>query len=545
MVKLRDYQQLAVQHILRRIKDGCSRLYATLPTGTGKGVILASLAVQRRCVGRILVLIHRQDIALQLVKVLRQAELEVGLLMQGYRELSAPVVVATTQSVTPTMLRSLIEANEEPLSTILIDEAHHAIAGSAYERIISDIEAATSPLPVITIGYTATPYRSDKQSMLSLLPTCAFARDIPDMVRDGWLAPLRWEQVRVNIDLDEVVTTRQGGELDYAEEDLARELVRSAITNAIAQQVAPKIGQRPTLVFGVKVEHAEQLAEAFRHKGLKAQAISGACSRAEREQLFADWRAGKIQVVCNCSLLTEGFDYPEIAALVIARPTLSPGLYVQMLGRGTRPAKGKQDCLVLDVMGNHPDTSRQVVLPHIIGISKEEGGKEVERREMTDPILKALLGAKTETGLSLLDPIGQSPYRWTAYRHGYFAMVGRHEAAIIERDPKGSGLYRTRLYTMQREQQPEHRWIEQSYLPLRQQVALVHDFTSAISVKALSSKEASWLAEPASEKQLEALQRLHPGLARQARAKGWTKRIASDAITFCLLRRTLLHPPTT
>src|SRR5260221_2622938 len=260
MVKLRDYQQLAVQHILRRIKDGCSRLYATLPTGTGKGVILASLAVQRRCVGRILVLIHRQDIALQLVKVLRQAELEVGLLMQGYRELSAPVVVATTQSVTPTMLRSLIEANEEPLSTILIDEAHHAIAGSAYERIISDIEAATGPLPVITIGFTATPYRSDKQSMLSLLPTCAFARDIPDMVRNGWLAPLRWEQVRVDIDLDEVLTTRQYGELDYAEEDLARELVRSAITNAIAQQVVPKIGQRPTLVFGVKVEHAEQLA---------------------------------------------------------------------------------------------------------------------------------------------------------------------------------------------------------------------------------------------------------------------------------------------
>ena len=164
---------------------------------------------------------------------------------------------------------------------------------------------------------------------------------------------------------------------------------------------------------------------------------------------------------------------------------------------------------------------------------------------MTDPILKALLGAKTETGLSLLDPIGQSPYRWTAYRHGYFAMVGRHEAAIIERDPNGSGLYRSRLYIMQREQQPEHRWIEPSYLPLRQQVALVHDYTSAISVKALSSKEASWLDEPASEKQLEALQRMHPGLADQARAKRWSKRIASDAITFCLLRRTLLHPPTT
>jgi ATP-dependent helicase IRC3 len=244
-------------------------------------------------------------------------------------------------------------------------------------------------------------------------------------------------------------------------------------------------------------------------------------------------------------LLTEGFDFPEIAALVIARPTLSPSLYLQMLGRGTRLAAGKKDCLVLDIMGNNPDISHQVILPYVVGVVRAEGGEESERRERetTDPILKALLGAQTETSLTLLDPIGHSHYRWTAYRGGYFAMVGRHEAAIIERDPKGSGLYRSRLYTMPREQLPEHRWIEQAYLPLRQQVALVHDFTSAISVKALSSKEASWLAEPASEKQLEALQRLHPGLARQARAKGWTKRIASDAITFCLLRNTLMYPP--
>jgi hypothetical protein len=133
--------------------------------------------------------------------------------------------------------------------------------------------------------------------------------------------------------------------------------------------------------------------------------------------------------------------------------------------------------------------------------------------------------------------------RWTAYRNGYFAMVGRQEAAIIERDPTGSGLYRSRLYSMQRGEPPEHRWIEHDYVPLRQQVALVHDYTNAICVQALSSKDAMWLDEPATDKQLEALQRMHPGLARQALANGWTKRRASVAITFCLLRKTLMHPP--
>jgi superfamily II DNA or RNA helicase len=547
-MELRDYQQLAVQHITRRIEDGYSRLYVTLPTGTGKSVILAAVATQELEAGRILILIHRQEIALQLVQTLRQAELEVGLLMQGRRELTAPTVVATVQSLTSANIQALIEAGETPIATILIDEAHHAVEGSAYERIITSIEAVDEELQVVTIGYTATPYRSDKQSMLSLLPTCAFARDIPDMVRAGWLAPLTWEPLKINIDLADVATTRQSGEIDYVEEELADELLHTAITQEIVQQTASKIDNRPTLVFGITVEHAEELAEAFRHLGLQAAAVSGQTSRSERERIFADWRDGVIQVVCNCTLLAEGFDFPAISALVIARPTLSPLLYVQMLGRGTRRAEGKQDCLVIDVMGNQPDTSNQVVLPHIIGVSKaaSEGGREARHARATDPILKAILGADAEPGLSLLDPIGQSHYRWVAYRHGYFAMVAGDVAAIIERDPKGSGLYRSRLYTIQDgqdEQEAAHRWIAKDYLPLRQQVAQVHEHTESVAAKALSSKDASWLDEPATPKQIARLRWLDPTLARRARLKGWNKQTASDAITYCLLKETLTHPP--
>nr|HET6904014.1 hypothetical protein [Ktedonobacteraceae bacterium] len=153
-----------------------------------------------------------------------------------------------------------------------------------------------------------------------------------------------------------------------------------------------------------------------------------------------------------------------------------------------------------------------------------------------DPILKALLGADTETGLSLLDPIGQSQYRWTAYRQGYFAIVRKREAAIIERDPAGSGLYRSRLYTMQPGQSPEHCWIQKDYLPLRQQVALVHEYTVAWYTRALSNKDAEWLEHPVTENQLATLQRMNPRLAHQAVANKWTKRMASDAITFCLLK---------
>jgi superfamily II DNA or RNA helicase len=547
-MELRDYQQLAIQHISRRIEDGCSRLYVTLPTGTGKSMILTAIAAQEQEVSRVLVLVHLQEIALQLVQTLRQVGLEVGLLMQGRRELTAPTVVATVQSLTPANTEALFESSRTPIARVLIDEAHHAVEGSAYERIIASIEAVDEELQVVTIGFTATPYRNDKRSMLALLPTCAFARDIPDMVRAGWLAPLTWKPLRVNVHLARVATTGQSGEIDYVEEELARELLHNAITEDIVQQVVSMIGQRPTLAFAVTVEHATQLAEAFRHLGLKAAAVSGQTSRREREHIFSDWRNSMIQIVCNCTLLTEGFDFPSISALIIVRPTLSPLLYVQMLGRGTRLAEGKQDCLVIDVMGNQPDTSSQVVLPHVIGVSKAEtgNGEEAERSRTTDPILKALLGADTETGLSLLDPIGQSHYRWVAYRHGYFARITKDIAAIIERDPEGSGLYRSRLYTKKYEQdgqKSEHHWITKEYLPLRQQVALVHDHTKAIARESFSNKDAPWLAHPATPKQIAQLRWLHPKLARQAIAKGWNKRTASDVITYYSLKDTLIHPP--
>jgi len=219
-----------------------------------------------------------------------------------------------------------------------------------------------------------------------------------------------------------------------------------------------------------------------------------------------------------------------------------------MLGRGTRTAEGKQDCLVIDVIGNQPDTSSQVVLPHVIGVSKAEtgNGEEAERSRTIDPILKALLGADTETGLSLLDPIGQSHYRWVAHRHGYIARVTRDIAAIIEGDPEGSGLYRSRLYTkryQQDGQKSEHRWITREYLPLRQQVALVHEHTKAIASEAFSGKDAAWLAHSATPKQIAQLRWLYPKLAHQAIDKGWSKRTASDVITFYSLKETLTHPP--
>jgi ATP-dependent helicase IRC3 len=419
-MQLRDYQQLAVQHSLQRIRDGCLRMYEVLPTGTGKGVILASVAKQRLQAGRVLVLIHRQDIAVQLVKVLEQVELNIGLLMQGRRDLAAPVIVATTQSLLPSSLQALLDAYDQSIATVLIDEAHHAVAGSAYERVITTIEQAYNSTRILVIGFTATPYRSDKQTMLSLLPTCAFERTIPDMVRRA-----------AGSQVSGAITGRyRSGEYRHQPPIWRGRLRGGCACRPAAPHnhyrsdcagTAARIGQRPTLAFAASIEHAEHLAGAFPQLGVSAQAISGSSRRSEREALFSDWRAGRIQAICNCALLTEGFDFPAIAALLIARPTLSPSLYVQMLGRGTRPAPGKRDCLVIDVMGNRPESDRQVVLPHIIGEVRAEQGKGAECSKQSDPLLKALLGTETESDLSLLDPIASR------------TIGGRHTPAVTSR----------------------------------------------------------------------------------------------------------------
>lgn len=494
-----------------------------------------------------LALVHRQDLVRQLAETFRQEELEVGLLMEGSRALHTPVVVATVQSLTPEATHDLLTANATPILTVLIDEAHHAVPGSVYERILAAIEQAAGAKPMAVIGLTATPYRNDERSMLSLLPVCAFARTIPEMAREGYLAPLTWKPVQLDLNLAQVATTRETGELDYAETTLARQLLRETVTARLVEHAASLIALRPTLVFATSVQHAAQLSAAFGARGLAAAPVSGRTGRKQRDELFAHWKDGAIQVVCNCALLTEGYDFPGIAALVIARPTLSPGLYMQMLGRGMRRTEGKTDCLVIDALGSRPDPRRQVVLPHVIGLEaapEDEGraGKPLRSRS-SEPALRSILGGSGETGLALLDPLGRSPYRWTAYSRGYFARINAHEVAILERDPAQSGLYRSRQYARQPEQPPEHRWIERRYLPLRQQVALVQEATRGLFREAFAGKEAAWLDEPASQKQLQTPGRYQEHLSKQARAAGWTKREASEAIAFYQLRRVLFHAP--
>ena len=545
---LYPYQQRGLRHVLRRLAAGEHRLYVSQPPGTGKTVLLVRLAALRLKQGWVLVLEREQDLVEQTARALREEGLEVGMLMQGHRTLDAPVVVATVQSVKPEMFQRLVAAHAMPLATILIDEAHHAVPGSSYARIIAAAEEAADPLPVGVIGFTATPFRSDGQSMLALLPTCAFECCIPEMQQQGYLAPLTWHPVRLDLDLEALAHEQRAGGLDYSERALAQTLRQNRFSEQIARQVAPLLGKRPTLVFAASVRHAERLAAAFARQGFSTATVTGRQSRKERERLYAAWRQGEIQVVCTCALLTEGFNFPGIAALVIARPTRSPVLYLQMLGRGLRVAEGKTDCLVIDVLGNQLDLGRQVVLSRVVKLpgdqlpARTDEPRQQKRRSPSQ--VRARAEASEGNGLAVLDPIGHSPYRWMAYKYGYFALIHPEVVVVIERDPDQSGLYRSRLALMQPRQASEQHWIEPRYFPLRQQVELAHGATRQHYREGFGSKEAAWFEQPASARQLEALATSRPELLQRAHAEGWSSGKVSLLLSRPRLAWILTHPPT-
>ena len=335
---------------------------------------------------------------------------------------------------------------------------------------------------------------------------------------------------------------------NYDEQELQRQLVRDALTAEIVQKVIPVIEKRPTLLFALSVAHAQQFAAQFTQSGVPAAIVSGHTSQQQRRRIYADWRAGCIQVVCNCALLTEGFDFPAIAALVIARPTRSLTFYVQMLGRGTRPAPGKQDCLVIDLVGNRPDTSQQILLPRVVDTSLLTEGTGALKRppQTTSPSeapLKTLHSSNEQTGLSLLDPIAQSPYAWAPFEQSYFCQLTGDTTIIVERDPAGSGLYRSRLLTQEKGQKPTHQWIERAYLPLQQQLAHVHEATAHSYYAPFASKDAPWRKKPASEKQLASVERYSFMLAKQARQERWLRGPVSDILKQYNLKLTFEASP--
>ncbi|CAK0776838.1 DNA repair protein RadD [Gammaproteobacteria bacterium] len=335
MMRLRDYQLKAVEAARRIIASGTKSVLINSPTGSGKTVMAAAIvqsAVQKG--RRVLFLAHRRELIQQCSEKLTEAGVtDHGVIMAGSgpKKHLAQVQVASIQT--------LIRREWPPAHLIIIDECHRAIAGQ-YQTILAHYPDA------IVIGLSATPERLDGKGLNDLFSHMVTVDTVPGLIERGYLVkPICY--AGTESDLSQVRMSRG----DYREGDLQDAMDRPRLIGDIVKNWTRLANGKLTVAFATGVEHARHIAQEFWSAGIPAASIDGIMRNSERDAIIADWKAGIIKVVANCEVLCEGFDFPALECAILARPTKSVSLYLQMVGRVMRSHPGKTAAYVLDHAG--------------------------------------------------------------------------------------------------------------------------------------------------------------------------------------------------
>lgn len=330
---LRPYQVVAVEKSLHAWQT-YNRLIGVAATGAGKTVIASHILLERFPTGPALFIAHRKELLSQAIdKLYRVTGLDIGLEQaQSRSHLGHKIVVASVGSL---HAERITKWQPDHFSTVVIDECHRSTA-KTYQDVLNYFTRAK------TLGITATPDRADQKSLGTIFEHIAFEIGLVELIRDGWLSPIRVENIPLQIDLDGIKLDTTG-DLDVTEtahrlEPYLESLVREMILRP----------ERKILVFLPLVRLSEKFAEIAQSYGAAAEHIDGTFSDADRRALLARYKAGETRIVSCAALLTEGYDEPSIDCICMMRPTQSRTLYCQCLGRGFRPYTGKTNLLVLD-----------------------------------------------------------------------------------------------------------------------------------------------------------------------------------------------------
>lgn len=336
---LRPYQAARITQARELLGTNRSNLIV-MATGTGKTRVFGEIAAAWP--GRVLVLAHRRELIAQAHARIRELTGElVGIERADQRSHGERIVVASKDTLHPERLSTTFR--RDAFSLVIIDEAHHAVA-KTYMAICDYFSGAK------ILGVTATPDRQDEAALGRLFEAVCEPYDILDGINDGFLCPITGRLERLpSFDLKGLKP--KGG--DYRDGDLGAELARNDATlKAICEKTLEHAGERKSILFFPTVETAHLAAETFNTmKPGSARAVDGMTPDDERDRVVHAFRDRDLQILANCGVFTEGADFPLTALVGIARPTKSRALYAQMVGRGTRLAPGKTDCIVLDFIG--------------------------------------------------------------------------------------------------------------------------------------------------------------------------------------------------
>lgn len=351
-IELRDYQSRALSMLYDWLEKNAGHPCVVLPTGSGKSIVIAELC--RRAITewpetRIVMLTRSVELINQNAEKLRTiwpgAPMGIYSASAGKKQLGEPITIGGPLSIVR------VTKKIGHCDLLLVDEAHdisHKDEGS-YRKIINDLMAINPSMRVI--GFTASPFRlghgliTDKPAIFDALIEPV---SIEELIFKGHLAILRSKQTGFKLDTSGV--HKRGG--DFIESELQAAVDTSDNNEAMVDEVIKRAdGRKSWMFFATGVRHAEHLRDILLRRGVSAVAVTGDMPKKEREQAIADFKSGKITAITQVGCLNVGFDHPDIDLLVMARPTMSPGLYLQMAGRGMRPKSHTDHCLVLDFAG--------------------------------------------------------------------------------------------------------------------------------------------------------------------------------------------------
>jgi superfamily II DNA or RNA helicase len=476
---LRPYQREALDAIHAGERRGVHRQLVALPTGTGKTVVFAHLLRERG--GRALVLAHRDELIEQAVEKLHLVapESRVGVVKAERDEQAVQVVVASVQTLAqPRRLEHLIP----DFSTIIIDEAHHA-AAPTYRAILEHV-GAFAPDHLLTVGFTATPERGDQVGLDGVFEAIVYQRELLDMITAGYLCDLRALQVQLATDWS-AVPVRHG---DLAEGALGEVLLAASAPEHTLAAYRQHAAGRKTLVFTPTVAVAHAMAATFQDAGHAAEVVDGTTPLEDRRAILRRLRAGTTRVVANCAVLTEGFDEPSVDCIIVARPTTSRSLYVQMVGRGTRLHPNKSDCLILDLVGA---SSRHalVTASTLFGLPPQALAREglvAAAQAQAEATRRGQLVA------TAVDLFGRRPLRWLQVGERFVLTV---RDGWLSLEPQGAG------WAVRRQTRGGTSRLLARDLPLDYAQGFAEDYARDQGAGALLSVQAGWRREPATKAQ--------------------------------------------
>jgi superfamily II DNA or RNA helicase len=489
MLELRPRQDECLDSIRNEYLAGVYQQLVVAATGIGKAVILANL--RRKMLdllgGKMLVFAHREELVNQLVETLKEwnPDWKIGKEMaDDYADTGCDVVVSCVASIGRNGSSRL--ARIGPFDIVVCDEAHHSIAAT-YLNVFEITGVLKPDSTKLLVGFTATPKRKnitrnqkkqltvlDDEELLSLKSVyrkIVFSYPIRKAIKEGWLVPLRGYRLKTNVDLSAVRTTAG----DYQQDELESTVNTPERNYGIVNAWRKDCENRQTVVFCVLIQHAKDMASAYRAMGVKAEAVWG--TDPDRHDILDEdgnvVKKGKltrhkekeITVLCNAQLLVEGYDDWRVSCVVDAAPTKSPSVYTQRIGRGTRLQAGtgnllealsrglileKKDCIVLDVVDNNKRCSL-VTLPSLVGLNPEmdlqgqsvtsvaERIEELQEKYPTVDLSQLTDISKVDAYIESLD-LFAAPYTEEVEKFSKLTWMGCSDGSYVLQIPENKAL---------------------------------------------------------------------------------------------------------